>query len=73
MDIIVDPKSNEIMLTHIDAFGQKSPRSLSDALAMLSHNYEFFRDMSPEMRYHFASLAVEWIDKAYYYGVIKPG
>jgi hypothetical protein len=73
MDIVVDPIAMEIILTHIDAFGQQSPRSLSDALGMLIHNYEFFKDMNPEMRYHFASLAIEWIDKAYYYGVINPG
>jgi len=73
MDIIIDQKAKNIPLIEINIFGQSERKSLSDALALMTQNYELFKDKDSETQYYFAWRANDWIGKAYYYGIIKEG
>lgn len=69
-DIIIDEKAGERILTRNDA-GQVQQRSLSDVLALMKQKYE--EQKSGANRIVYAKLFSWWIDKAYFYGVVKEG
>jgi hypothetical protein len=50
---------------------EREQANLSDVLALMTENYHKYKDGN--YKELFAKLCIGWIDKAYYYGVIKEG